>query len=133
MMVEHGDRLRAGIDIAGLSDFRTSLEQERPSALDYWRVEYGDERDPDTRALFAVDLTAGAERIKKPLLVIHCRNDQRVKIGEADQIVSAVERTGSLAWYVQLDGEGHSIERREHATYVMQVQVVFLKTFLLGR
>ena len=97
------------------------------------RLEYGDERDPETRQfLRSISPLAHADQIKKPLLVMHSKNDQRVRIGEADQIVSAVERTGSLVWYVQFDGEGHNLERREHAVYQMEIEILFLKTFLLG-
>ena len=132
-MARYGDRLRAGIDVAGISDFETNMEHERPSAIDYWRVEYGDERDPETRRfLRSISPMAHADRIKKPLLVVHSKNDQRVKSDEADQIVSAVERTGSLVWYIQFDGEGHNLENREHAVYLMEIEILFLKTFLLG-
>jgi dipeptidyl aminopeptidase/acylaminoacyl peptidase len=132
-MAQYGDRLRAGIDVAGFSDFETCMERERPSAIDYWRVEYGDARDPETRRfLRSISPLAHADRIRKPLLVVHARNDQRVQSSEADQIVSAVERTGSLVWSVQFDREGHSLGNRNHAVYLMEIEILFLKTFLLG-
>ncbi len=73
-----------------------------------------------------------ADQIRKPLLVVHARNDPRVKIGEADQIVAAVERNGTLVWYVRFDSDGHSLDKREHSEYEMQIEILFLKTFLLG-
>jgi dipeptidyl aminopeptidase/acylaminoacyl peptidase len=133
MMAEFGDRLRAGIDIAGFSDFETSLKDERPSAIDYWRAEYGDERDPETRKFMrSISPLTHADRIKKPLLVVHAKNDPRVKIDEADQIVSAVQRNGTLVWYVWFDADGHNLGQRVHAEYELETQIVFLKTFLLG-
>ncbi len=132
-LAEYGDRLRAGIDVAGFSDFETSLKTERASAIDYWRAEYGDERDPETRQfLRSISPLTKADRIKKPLLVVHGKNDPRVKIGEADQIVSAVERHGTLVWYLWFDAEGHSLDKRDNAEYEMDIQILFLKTFLLG-
>ncbi len=132
-MAEFGDRLRAGIDIAGFSDFETSLKDERPSAIDYWRAEYGDERDPATREfLHSISPLTHADRIRKPLLIVHAKNDPRVKIEEADQIVSAVERHGTIVWYVWFDGDGHNLGHRSHAEYEMETQIQFLKTFLLG-
>ncbi len=131
-LAEFGDRLRCGIDIAGVSGLETSLQFERDSAIDYWRAEYGDERDPETREfLRSISPVTRAERIRKPLLVVHAENDPRVKIGEAEQIVSAVQRNGSLVWYVWFNGEGHSLDQREHAVYQMEVEILFLKTFLL--
>ena len=49
---QFGDRLRAGIDIAGVSSFETSLDHERPSAIDYWRLEYGDQPRSRNTAIF---------------------------------------------------------------------------------
>ena len=133
MMAEYGDRLRAGIDIAGFSDFETSLKDERPSAIDYWRAEYGDERDPATQKFMrSISPLTHADRIKKPLLVIHAKNDPRVKIDEADQIVSAVQRNGTLVWYVWFDADGHNLGQRVHAEYELETQIVFMKNFLLG-
>ena len=132
-MAEFSDRLRAGIDIAGFSDFETSLKDERPSAIDYWRAEYGDERDPATREfLHSISPLTHADRIRKPLLIVHAKNDPRVKIEEADQIVSAVERHGTIVWYVWFDADGHSLGHRSHAEYEIETQIQFLKTFLLG-
>jgi dipeptidyl aminopeptidase/acylaminoacyl peptidase len=131
-LAEFGNRLRCGIDIAGVSGLETSLQFERDSAIDYWRAEYGDERDRETREfLRSISPVTRAERIRKPLLVVHSENDPRVKIGEADQIVSAVQRNGTIVWYVWFNGEGHSLDRREHAVYQMEVEILFLKTFLL--
>jgi dipeptidyl aminopeptidase/acylaminoacyl peptidase len=132
-LVEYGDRLRAGIDVAGVSSLESSLKNEAPYAIDYWRKEYGDERDPEMREfLRSISPLSHAGRIHKPLLVVHGENDQRVNIREAEQIVSAVRQNGTQVWYVRFADEGHSFENREHGNYVMQCEILFLKQFLLG-
>ena len=133
-LVRYGDRLRAGIDIAGVSDFESTLKSEPASTIDYWRTEYGDERDPEMlRFLQSISPLRHAEEIRKPLLVAHGENDSRVKIGEAEQIVAAVRRNNTPVWYIRFPGEGHKLERRENVNYLMHAQILFLKRFLTSR
>src|SRR5687768_16931342 len=44
-MIHFSDRLRAGIDIVGISNFLTFLKNTQDYRRDLRRVEYGDERD----------------------------------------------------------------------------------------
>ena len=102
-MAQFGDRIRCGIDIAGFSDFETSLRDERASAIDYWRAECGDERDPETREFLrsisplsrARDQKAapGRARRKRP-----ARQDRR---GRADLLPSAAQRHDCLVRLVR--------------------------------
>ena len=48
--VHYSDRLRAAVDIVGISNFVTFLENTQDYRRDLRRVEYGDERDPEMRA-----------------------------------------------------------------------------------
>jgi dipeptidyl aminopeptidase/acylaminoacyl peptidase len=133
-LAAYGDRLRAGIAIAGLSDFESTLKQKPASEIDYWRVEYGDERDPETlRFLRSISPLTQAARIRKPLFVAHGQNDTRLKIGESDRLVAAVRRNGTPVWYVRFRGEGHRVDRREHSNYLLHSEILFLKEFLLGQ
>lgn len=130
-LVRYGDRLLAGIDISGVSDFESSLKSEPASTIDYWRTEYGDERDPEMLSfLRSISPLRNANAIRKPLLVAHGNYDTRVKIGEAKQIVAAVRRNNTPVWYMRFEGEGHDLKRRENANYLMHAQILFLKQFL---
>ncbi len=42
----YNDRIKAGIDIVGISNFVTFLEHTQSYRRDLRRAEYGDERDP---------------------------------------------------------------------------------------
>ena len=58
----YSDKLSAAVDIVGISNFVTFLEQTKPYRQDLRRAEYGDERDPDMRAVFEqINPTARAE------------------------------------------------------------------------
>ena len=131
-MMHFSHRLRAGIDISGISSLETSLAEALDCAVAGWRAEYGDERDPETRQfLRAISPLENAAMIKRPLLVIHGENDPRVKVAEAERIVAAVRRNGVPVWYVRFSGEGHGFDRREHSLYSQHAQVLFLCRFLL--
>jgi dipeptidyl aminopeptidase/acylaminoacyl peptidase len=48
--VHYSDRLRAAVDIVGISNFVTFLENTQDYRRDLRRAEYGDERGPEMRA-----------------------------------------------------------------------------------
>ena len=86
--VAYAPRLVAAIDSAGISHFVTLLEGTETYRRDLARAEYGDEREPDMRRyLDAISPLSHAEKIRVPLLVSHGRNDPRVPVTEAEQIV----------------------------------------------
>jgi dipeptidyl aminopeptidase/acylaminoacyl peptidase len=64
--VHFSDRLRAAVDIVGISSFVTFLENTQDYRRDLRRVEYGDERDPAMRAhlekISPLNNVAGRER-----------------------------------------------------------------------
>ncbi len=75
-LVNFGERLRGGVDLAGIPDFVSYLTNTAPYAQQQRRAEYGDERDPDMRAfLRRISPLTNAERITRPLLIVHGRND----------------------------------------------------------
>ena len=87
-LVHYSDRLRGGIDVVGISDFVSFLGNTESYRRDLRRVEYGDERDPAVRAVLdKISPLANAGKIRAPLLVVHGKNDPRVPVSEAKQIV----------------------------------------------
>ena len=51
-LMHYSDRIRAGVDIVGISHFGTFLKNTESYRRDLRRVEYGDERDPEMKAFF---------------------------------------------------------------------------------
>jgi len=114
-MVDFGDRLRGGVDMAGVADFVSFLTNTAPYRQNQRRAEYGDERDPDMRAyLRRISPLTNAERISRPLLIVHGKNDPRVPSSEAEQIVYRVRSKGGDVWYLEAGDEGHGFRKKQN-------------------
>ena len=132
-LTHYGDRLRAGIDVVGISNFVTFLKNTQDYRRDLRRAEYGDERDPAMNAFLAsISPLTHAGKIRNPLLVVQGKNDPRVPIGESEQIVSEVRKGGGPVWYVVGKNEGHGFSKKRNQDYDQAVRVLFLQTYLLG-
>jgi dipeptidyl aminopeptidase/acylaminoacyl peptidase len=130
-LVHHGERLKAGIDNVGIANFITFLENTAPYRVDLRRAEYGDERDPQMRAIFErISPANRAEKIVSSLLVAHGRNDPRVPFSEAEQIAAKVRDQGRTVWTVFADNEGHGFAKKDNADYLRAVEAYFLKQTL---
>ena len=130
--VNYSDRLRAGVDIVGISNFVTFLENTEEYRRAFRRLEYGDERDPEMRAfLESISPLNNVERIDIPMLVVQGRNDPRVPASESEQIVAALRRQGQPVWYIEALNEGHGYERKENRDIYEQAKVLFLQRYLL--
>jgi dipeptidyl aminopeptidase/acylaminoacyl peptidase len=82
------------------------------------RAEYGDERDPATRAfLESISPARHAERIRVPLLIYQGANDVRVKAQESRQMVERIRAAGGTVTYVEAADEGHGIEQPLNLLY----------------
>ena len=131
-MVRYSDRLRAGVDIVGISNFVTFLESTQDYRRDLRRVEYGDERDAEMRAfLESISPNRQADRITAPLFVAQGQNDPRVPVTESEQIVRNVRAAGYDVWYMNCLNEGHGFKKKENRDLYEQVVVTFLEKHLL--
>ncbi len=129
---KYGDRIRAAIDIVGISNFVTFLERTEAYRRDLRRVEYGDERDPKMREfLNAISPLTNASQITKPLFVIHGKNDPRVPLNEAEQIVATVRKNGTPVWYLMATDEGHGFAKKPNVDFQFYATVKFIQEFLL--
>ncbi len=110
-LTTYPDRWAAGVDVVGIANFVTFLEQTGPWRRSTRAAEYG---DPVRDAMLLRDISPihRVERISAPLLVIHGRNDPRVPLGEAEQIVAALEARGADVELLVFDDEGHGLVKR---------------------
>jgi dipeptidyl aminopeptidase/acylaminoacyl peptidase len=132
-LMHYSDRLRGGVNIVGISDFITFLENTESYRRDLRRAEYGDERDPEMRAFFKrISPLRNAHRITAPLFVIQGQNDPRVPVTEAEQIVRQVRANGRPVWYMNALNEGHGYGRRENQDLMRDLVVLFFQEHLLG-
>jgi len=131
--VHYSDRLKAAVDVVGISNFVTFLENTQSYRRDLRRVEYGDERDPEMRKhLEAISPLNSVEKMQVPLFVIQGQNDPRVPVTEAEQIVAALRANGQPVWYMNALNEGHGYRKKENRDIYQQAVVLFFRQFLVG-
>jgi dipeptidyl aminopeptidase/acylaminoacyl peptidase len=112
-LVNFSERLRGGVDVAGVSDFPGFLTDTAPYRQNQRRAEYGDERDPDMRSfLRRISPLTNADRITRPVLIVHGKNDARVPISESEQMVYRLRSKGREVWYLQAGDEGHGFGKK---------------------
>jgi len=130
--VHYSSRLKAAVDVVGISNFVTFLENTQDYRRDLRRVEYGDERDPAMRAhLEKISPLNNVERIAVPMLVVQGQNDPRVPVTEAEQIVKALRERGQPVWYMNALNEGHGYRKKENADVYQQAVALFFREHLL--
>ena len=131
--VHYSDRLSAAVDVVGISNFVTFLENTQSYRRDLRRVEYGDERDPEMRKhLEAISPLNHVEKIKVPMFVVQGQNDPRVPVTEAEQIVAAMRANGQPVWYMNALNEGHGYRKKENRDIYGQAVVMFFREHLVG-
>ncbi len=132
-MVHFNDRLRAGVDLVGISNFVTFLENTSDYRRDLRRVEYGDERDPEMRAVLErISPNNHAAKIGKPLFVVQGLNDPRVPASESEQMVEVIREHGGTVWYLLAKDEGHGFDKKSNRDFFTHASVLFLERFLVG-
>lgn len=130
-LVNYGDRLSGGVDLAGISDFISFLSNTAPYRQNLRRMEYGDERDPDMRAyLRRISPLTNADRISRPLLVVHGKNDPRVPLSEAEQLVNRLRSRGGEVWYLQATDEGHGFRKKQNRDAYYRTFALFLRSLI---
>ena len=128
-MVNYSDRLRGGIDVSGIADFVSFLTNTAPYRQNLRRAEYGDERDLDMRSyLRRISPLTNADRITRPLLVVHGKNDPRVPLSEAEQIVNKIRSRGGEVWYLLAADEGHGYRKKANRDAYFAACAQFLMT-----
>jgi len=131
--VHYSDRLKAAVDIVGISNFVTFLENTQDYRRDLRRVEYGDERDPAMRKhLEAISPLNSVEKIRIPMFVVQGQNDPRVPVTEAEQIVAALREQGQPVWYMNALNEGHGYRKKENRDIYGQATMMFFQEYLVG-
>lgn len=132
-MTHYSDRLRAGVDLVGISNFVTFLTNTQDYRRALRRVEYGDESDPDMRAfLTGISPLSNADKITKPLFVIAGQNDPRVPASESEQIVNLVRKNGVEVWSLLARDEGHGFRKKDNRDYMYNAIALFLERHLLA-
>ncbi len=132
-MYNFSDKLKCGVDIVGISNFVTFLENTEEYRRDLRRAEYGDERDPKMRAyLLSISPTNHVNEFTKPLFVIQGANDPRVPATESEQMVRSIRKNNGEVWYMLAKDEGHGFRKKENRDRMTEAIALFLKENLLN-
>ncbi|MEM1390420.1 MAG: prolyl oligopeptidase family serine peptidase [Pseudomonadota bacterium] len=130
-MIDYGDRLAGGVNIVGISDFKTFLENTKGYRRDLRRAEYGDERDPEIAAFFEeISPLGNADKINKPIFIIQGFNDPRVPYTEAEQILEAVKENDVETWFLMAMDEGHGFRKKSNRDFQRESVTLFLQDVL---
>jgi dipeptidyl aminopeptidase/acylaminoacyl peptidase len=100
----------AGVDIVGISDLVTFLENTSDYRRAHREREYGSLAH-DRAFLELASPLRHADDIRAPLFVIHGRNDPRVPVSEAEQLTRSLTSRGVRCDLVIYEDEGHGLAR----------------------
>ncbi len=123
MITEYPDLLSAAVDIVGIANFETFLENTAPYRRALREAEYGPLEDREF--LRSISPIHKADRIKTPLLVIHGENDPRVPVSEARQIIRAIQAHGGEVDSLIFSDEGHGAGKRDNTVEEYTKQIAF--------
>jgi dipeptidyl aminopeptidase/acylaminoacyl peptidase len=109
-LTEYPDLWTAGVDIVGIANMVTFLENTGSYRRALREPEYGS-LERDREFLESISPIHKAGKIRAPLMVIHGKNDPRVPVGEAEQIVHRVRENGGTVEYLLYEDEGHGLAK----------------------
>ncbi len=107
----HPDLWAAGVEMVGIANFVSFLERTGPWRRKEREAEYG-ELEHDRDLLERISPLNHIDHIRAPLMVCHGRQDPRVPLYEAEQVVDAVRRRGRDVLLRVYDDEGHALSKR---------------------
>jgi dipeptidyl aminopeptidase/acylaminoacyl peptidase len=128
-LTSYPDLWAAGIDIVGIANLETFLENTGPWRRKLREAEYGS-LERDRELLRSLSPIHRADQIRAPLLVIHGRNDPRVPVTEAEQIVARLRQLGRPVELLIFEDEGHGVVRLPNRIRMYETIAKFLEKYL---
>jgi dipeptidyl aminopeptidase/acylaminoacyl peptidase len=126
-MTEYPERWAAGVDVVGIANFVTFLENTGEWRRELREAEYGSLAD-DRAFLESISPITNVDRIDAPLFVLHGANDPRVPVGEAEQIADQAREQGVPVEKLIFEDEGHGISKLENRIDAYTAIADFLDT-----
>jgi len=124
-LTEFPERWAAGVDIVGIANFVTFLENTGPWRRELREAEYGSLAE-DREFLESISPINSADQIEAPLFVLHGANDPRVPVDEARQIAEEAENQGVPVELLVFEDEGHGIAKLDNQIEAYTQVVEFL-------
>jgi dipeptidyl aminopeptidase/acylaminoacyl peptidase len=131
-LTTYPDLWAAGVDIVGIANWVSFLENTGPWRRKLREAEYGSlENHRDL--LERISPLRSADQIRAPLMVLHGANDPRVPIREAEQIVEAVRSREVPCEYLRFEDEGHGFVKLNNRVTAYTAIAGFLDRWLMRR
>ena len=112
-LTEHPALWKAAVDIVGISNFVTFLQNTASWRRSVREAEYGSlEQDLDT--LRRISPIHKVDEIQAPLFIIQGDNDERVPLSESIQIYESVKKKGIDTKLLRYADEGHGLAKLEN-------------------
>jgi dipeptidyl aminopeptidase/acylaminoacyl peptidase len=121
----------AGVDIVGIANLITFLENTGSYRRGLREPEYGS-LEKHRELLESISPIHKAGDITAPLMVIHGKNDPRVPVGEAEQIVERVGENGGTVEYLLYEDEGHGLAKLKNRLDAYPKIAAFLDEHLMS-
>jgi dipeptidyl aminopeptidase/acylaminoacyl peptidase len=132
--VDYSSRIRCALDVVGISNFKTFLQNTESYRRDLRRVEYGDERD-SAMARFFDEISPGlhADKIAVPLMIVQGKNDPRVPYTESTAMMETIKGMNKTpVWFMMANDEGHGFGKKNNQDFQFYSTIMFVKAFLLN-
>jgi dipeptidyl aminopeptidase/acylaminoacyl peptidase len=127
-ITEYPGFFSAAINSVGIVNFVTFLENTSAYRRHLRESEYGPLTDKEFLA--SISPIHKAHLIETPLLVVHGENDPRVPVGEARQIIKAIEDKGGVVQGLIYPDEGHGIGKLKNRLVFYRTMVEFFNEHL---
>ncbi len=111
-VIEGGDLYGASVNVVGIVNFQTFLEQTRGYRRKLREAEYGPLSDPEF--LISISPIHRVKDITVPMLIAHGLNDPRVPVGEAMQLAEELQKLGRDPETIYFHDEGHGFRKLDN-------------------
>ncbi|SFS80015.1 alpha/beta hydrolase family protein [Marininema halotolerans] len=128
-LTHYPDLWAAGVDIVGIANLRTFIQNTSSYRRHLRESEYGTIEN-DGEFFDQISPIHHVEQIKAPLFVIHGANDPRVPVNEAEQIVTALRKKEHSVEYLRFEDEGHGVVKLENRINAYAAVAEFLDRWL---
>ena len=125
-LTEYPELWAAGVDVVGIANFVTFLENTGDWRRELREAEYGS-LDEDREFLESISPINNVGNIESPLFVLHGANDPRVPVGEAERIVEEAREQDVPVRKLIFDDEGHGFSKLENRIEAYRAIVEFLE------
>ncbi|WP_423751233.1 S9 family peptidase [Salinirarus marinus] len=124
-LTEYPDLWAAGVDVVGIANFVTFLENTGEWRRELREAEYGS-LEEDREFLESISPINNVEKLDAPLFVLHGENDPRVPVQEAHQIVEKARDRGVPVRELIFEDEGHGFSKLANRIEAYSAVVEFL-------